>query len=244
MDDLSRIERNYGSVAEYNRVRYEEDADTYEPSRDEQIKASNDHAVYVAKIKCLDGVPSDFAKSLKSEWDAKAPKDEDFPDRNSAIYAGYDWSKNRTLDVVNKICEHYGVESDDTWESYYRPGVGKFGISVEYNDHGKIEHKHIGGLDYDTFKDVFRDLYACGQRPSMSYEKQPEKPMLLSNCSLGNLRIYDLKMAGVETEESIAKSLEEAGFDEKAVIKENMKIWERELPDIDYSDDEAGKQFD
>ena len=79
MDDLSRIERVYGSVAEYNRVRYEEDADTYEPSREEQIKASNDHAVYVAKIKCLDGVPSDFAKSLKSEWDAKAPKDEDFP---------------------------------------------------------------------------------------------------------------------------------------------------------------------
>ena len=50
----------------------------------------------------------------------------------------------------------------------------------------------------------------------MSYEKVPEKPMLLSNCSLGNLRIYDLKMAGVETEESIEKSLKEAGFDEKS----------------------------
>ena len=224
MDDLSRIEATYGSVAEYNRVMYEEnfmDQD-YEPSEEEMIDSDIQMAIYNAKIEYLNGVPSEFVKDLKKEWDEKSPKEENFETNSQYINAGYDYSRDKKLDIIDKVSRFYNVEYSEDATRFYSPGLKKFGISVEYIDIGHIKHKFIGGLDYDTFKNVFRDFHYSGLHPTMSLGLKPDKPMILSNCSLGNLRIYDLKLVGFESNESINAELKKLGFDEEKVKKENM----------------------
>lgn len=228
MDDLSRIEETYGSVAEYNRVMFEEEGAYREPDYDEKIERDNMMAVYNAKIEYLDGIPSDFIVTLKTEWDEKAPKWNKYPDRNSYISAGYVYSHDKTLDIIDKVCKEYSVSADDEWATFYRPGVSMFGISVEYYDYGRVYHKHIGNLNYETFKNIFRDLHYAGLAPTMSYEKVPNKPLIVSNCSLGNLRISYLKSYGIETDDSLNAELESLGFDEEKIIEENIyRITER-----------------
>lgn len=105
-----------------------------------------------------------------------------------SIYAGYEWYKNKVLDIVAKVAEHYGVEVDEEWATFYRAPEGKFAISVEYNDTCYIKNKHIGNLDLKTFKDVFRDLHYARVSPCMKYGN-----IIRSNCSLGELLRHELK---------------------------------------------------
>jgi len=225
-DDLSRIESVYGSVAEYYRAMFEEQPDEiYEESYDEdysykeeQLENEISMAIYNKKIELLNGEPSSFAVSIKDRWDkVYDEKFGSFGDENEKYWAIRDFSKEKTLDMFNKICSHYSVIPAGEGESYYRPGMNKFGISVAYSDRGEINHKEITCLDYELFQDVFRDMHFAGLSPTMSYEYTAGHPMLLSNCSLGSLRIYDLKLAGLETEESINRELTEKGFDEQAI---------------------------
>lgn len=48
------------------------------------------------------------------------------------------------------------------------------------------------------------------------------KLLYLSNCSLGNLRISNLRLAGFETTESIDKELKSLGFDETKIIGKSI----------------------
>lgn len=222
MDDLSRIESVYGSVAEYNRVLYEEDLTHFERSEEEIAQADNELAIYNAKIKYLDGTPSEFASKLSSEWVSYNPQEKDFNTSSEYINAGYEYSKDKTVNCINAISKYYNVKFSDKADAFYSPGVKRFGINVEYIDSGTIKHKFIGGLDYEMFKNVFRDLYYLNLSPTMSLEFEPGKTTILSNCSLGNLRISYLRLAGFETTESIDKELKSLGFDETKIIGKSI----------------------
>lgn len=220
MDDLSRIERVYGSVAEYNRVMYEEDQIHYELSEEEVKKADNDLAIYNSKIRYLNGTPSEFVIKLRREWEKLMPQEKDFKTSSEFIHAGYDYSKNKVINCTDAISKYYDVKFSENAASFYNPGVNKFGIKVEYIDFGEYKYKFIGGLDYEMFKNVFRDLHYLDLYPTMILEYEPGKTEILSNCSLGYLRISDLKRFGFETNDSISKELESLGFDETKIIAE------------------------
>ena len=146
MDDLSRIESIYGSVAEYNRVRFEENRETVELTSEEKLDGACKMAVYNEKLRLLSGEPSNFIKELVQEWNDRVPKESDFANRNEFIYAGYAYSTNKTKDIVGKICGYYHVKCDEEWATFYRPGLGQFAISVEYKESSQIYSFHIGGF--------------------------------------------------------------------------------------------------
>ena len=220
-DDLSRIESIYGSVAEYNRVKWEEE-NTYEPTEEELEEDRISMEVYYAKIEKLNGEPSQFATDLIAEWNAKAPKEEDFADTNQYIYAGYDYAHDETLDMVSRTCKHYGLTADEAWNTFYQPEDGKFAISVEYHEHGRILSKNIGNLDLETFKTVFRDLHEMGLYPTMNYRKNG-KNNIVSNSSLGSIRYGYLTRWDVETEQAQNGELSNAGFDENTIRQQFVK---------------------
>ena len=178
-DELSRIEGIYGCVAEYNRCMWEEENE-YEPTEEEIAESKRQLAEYEAKIKRLDGTPSEFIKALVAEWAESEPKYKDW--NIDGFYKVREWSKARTLDIVAKVAEHYGVKADEEWASFYEVPEGKFAIKIEYHDSCYIKSLNIGNLDFPTFKDVFRDLHYAKLYPTMSY-----KGRFISGCSLGTL---------------------------------------------------------
>lgn len=207
-DELSRIESIYGSVAEYNRVMYEEEREAYEPSEEEIERRLKEQELYAKKKKILNGEPSDFAKKLFDEWKKLEPMDEAFPNYNERVRAGWEYSRKKTLDCMEKIGEYYKIPfSADN--NFFRIEPNTFAICIDYVDKfGSILRKSVVGLDYDTFKKMFRDLDYLRLRPTMSYQPSDGKEsIILTNIDLGTLRIYDLKLLGVETEESIEADL-------------------------------------
>lgn len=178
VDELSRIERIYGSVAEYNRCQWEED-EYYEPTDEEIEEENRKHQAYLAEIERLNGTESEFVRNLVSEWAKSKPKDDG---TNASIYATYDWAKARTLAIIQQIADYYKVKVDEDWSTFYRPPEGKFAIEVEYKDSCYIKYKYIGNLDLEQFKAVFRDLHYARLSPTMSY-----KGRFIGNCSLGEL---------------------------------------------------------
>ena len=222
MDELARIEAAYGCVAEYNRVRLEEEAEEYTPSEKEMLEQEVKDRVYGEKVRLLTGTPSDFAVKLDEEWKAKEPKRSDYADRNSCVYAGYGFCHDRTLAIMDAISSYYGEELTDKNE-FYKTAPGTFAISVEYTEYGMIKNKDITNLTYDKFKEIYRDINYLFSYPSINYCNENGKNLILSGASLGSLRISDLKWAGVETEESLAKELGTLGFDEALLTEELTK---------------------
>lgn len=180
MDELARIESTYGCVAEYNRVKWEEEREEYEPSEAEIEENERQMAKYYAEIDRLNGEASDFVKELMAEWEPTKPQYEEW--NSAAYYATSRWAKERCLDIVEKVVDHYGIEADEEWESFYRVPEGKFAIKVEYNDSCYIKSLNIGNLSLEQFKLVFRDLHEAGLHPTMSHNGN-----FVSNVSLGHL---------------------------------------------------------
>ena len=196
---------------------------------EEEYKAGLDAKIYREKCKYLDGEPSEVAKVLKTYWDSKEPNRKDYKEYNEYCHACYDYWKDKRPNVIVQLCAEHGLTTDNSWDSFYGVKPDTFGIDVEYTLCGEIKHLHFlkneEHLDYETFKNVFRDLYYLDMYPTMCYQPKDESKnkLILSNCSLGGLRIYDLKLAGVETEESIEQALN--GFDEQKIKKEFDREW-------------------
>ena len=242
-DELARVEANFGSVAEYNRVMSEEMEynpltgryewiKPQEPTEEEEYREERDLYIYNAKKSALSGKPSEFAVELNNSWDGKKPQrpDVDLSSReyNKWFYDVKDWAHDKKLDIVSKLCEFHGAECSGDGKDFYsdtKECVGTFAIKVEYVEFGRILGKFICGLNYETFKKLFRDLWNCECHPTMRYCSSVGHAKILCNTSLGELMIYDLKWLGVETEESINATLEEYGFDEAAVVAEFDKYW-------------------
>ena len=180
MDDLARIENIYGSVAEYNRCMWEE-ANRYEPTEEEIAESERQYAEYCAKVKKLDGEPSEWIRNLVDNWEKRKPNRDD-------IYGGYEWARRRTLHIMSELDSHYKVHVDEEHNTFYGVPEGKFAISVEYHLYGEIHYKMVGNLSYEQFKEIYCDLWYAGLWPTMKYGKR-----IIGNCSLGSLRLHDLK---------------------------------------------------
>ena len=179
MDELARIESIYGCVAEYNRVKWEEE-NYREPTEEEIAENERRMAEYYAEIERLNGEASDFVKELIAEWAKSQPQYDEW--NSAAYYATSRWAKERTLNIMANVVDHYRVKADEEYATFYRVPEGKFAIKVEYNDGCYIKSLNIGNLDLPTFKKVFRDLHEAGLRPTMSHNGQ-----YVSNVSLGHL---------------------------------------------------------
>ena len=177
--DLAWVEANYGCVAEYNRCMWEEEYD-YEPTEEEIAESERQLAEYNTEIERLNGKPSEFIKALVAEWAESEPEYKDW--NTDGFYKVRDWSRARTLDIVTKVAEHYGVDVDEEWETFYRVPDEMFAISIEYHDSCFIKHKHIPNLSLEQFKPIFCDLYYANLYPTMSYNGN-----FIGNCSLGVL---------------------------------------------------------
>lgn len=180
MDELARIESIYGCVAEYNRVKWEEEAERYEPSEAQIAESERQMAEYYAEIERLNGEASDFVKELIAKWQQSQPQYDEW--NSEAYYRTRDWAKERCLNIVAKVVDYYGVEMSEDYSAFYRVPEGKFAIEVEYNDSCYIKSLYIGNLSLEQFKKVFRDLHEAGLRPTMSHNGQ-----YVSNVSLGHL---------------------------------------------------------
>lgn len=220
-DDLSRIERVFGCVAEYNRCKEEDGCQYFEPSEEEIQEIEADQRTYNAKIRFLDGIPSRLAESLKEEWDAKKPA-ETGEWTMKEVYAWQEYGKAMLLDVVGKLCDLYGISYYDGM-SIYKTEPESFAIGCEYQESPYIKEWAVSDLTYVEFKALFRDLYYLGRTPTMCYKDREGKSHILSNCSLGDLRINDLRRFGVESEEEIEKDLLAMGFDEESYKKEVLR---------------------
>ena len=220
VDELARIERIYGSVAEYQRCMYEEEYEDYEPTDEEIIESEIELASFNKQCQLLDGDPSEFIKELVAEWEMKAPKESDFSEYNQYIYAGYDFSTERCLGIVEEVEQYYQVKAREDWDSFYGTPVGTFAIEVEYRKHSQIFSKRFGCLDYATFKDIFRDLEYAHLRPTMCYVESEDDKHIRSNMTLGHLRIHELKHLGFENEDDLQEELESLGFDEEEIRKQ------------------------
>ena len=191
LDELARIESIYGCVAEYNRVKWEEE-NYREPTEEEITESERKMAEYYAEIERLNGEPSEFIKALIAEWKGTEPQYDEW--NSEAYYRTRNWAKERCLDIVEKVVDHYEVEIGEDYSAFYRVPKGKFAIKIEYNDSCYIKSLNIGNLSLEQFKKVFRDLHEASLRPTMSHNGQ-----FVSNVSLGHLlRNYIREVEGNE----------------------------------------------
>ena len=214
---LESIERNYGSVAEYNRVMTEEmeydpelgryvPIQRHEPSEEELEKEAREQRIYNRKIEALSGTPSEWAISLKKELKEIEPHREDYdPQTNDYYYACRGFSSHRTYAVLKGIKKAYGIIlSKDV--SPYRLNEGEFGVLIEDRNECPVVFYAARGLDYEQFKAVFRDLRYLDKNPTMFFGRKGEhKTLILSNSSLGSLRYHDLYYYGLDTKEAMNK---------------------------------------
>lgn len=213
-DDLSRIERNYGCVAEYIRCQSEKEQVYAEPTDEELDVEARKQEVLEKKLRVLSGEPSEWAKQLKERLSTSAPKKESFDDSNKYVYACHDYSTFSTKTIIEEINKQYPINLSRDSETLLPLS---FQVSIELHDCGRIYHYKTSNLNYEMFKDVFRDLHYLNERPTVYYKNNVpyEKfgdtydghTLILSNCSLGSLRYFDFKRWGIETEESLSKEL-------------------------------------
>ena len=238
-ETLESVERNFGSVAEYNRVMEEEyewdpEVGTYvkrqyiEPTEEELAKEAKEHRIHERKIEVLSGTPSDFAVKLKKELDAIAPKRESYPSGSNEYY--YDcrkYSSESTLRIVDEVNAHYGIDlSRDV--SPYRLSEGEFAVSIEYHDYGRIYHYSVRDLTYGQFKAIFRDLKYLGKNPTMFLGREGEyNTLILSNSSLGSLRYYDFVHYGYETYADMDAEALAVNKAEYEAHKDKVRLYDR-----------------
>ncbi len=234
MDDLTRIESIYGSVAEYNRVRFEENQEPISLSATEKLNNACKMAIYEEKIRLLSGTPSDFAKDLVAEWAKLEPKESDFSCRNEYIRHLHDHAAKREEYIAKKICEYHHVNCDTAWATFYRPGLNQFAISVQYDSPANVVTLSIGPMSYEQFKPVFCDLHFARLSPTMCYENKEEYPFFVSNSSLGSIRMSYL--SSVESKEELNEELKLLGFDEEEFTEKYKEEHENDYDD-DYDEE-------
>jgi hypothetical protein len=211
MDELSRIEANYGCVAEYNRVMNEERTYRYAPSAKELFEREKGFYLYDIKKKMLNGSASELAKSMRSQYERNKL------DFAKNYYAAQEQYKEYTLTSIETICALNGLAAQD--EGFYRPEKGTLAIEVEYIEFSEIKTRVMTNLGYDIFKSLFCDLKECGFSPSVSFWFGANL-QTRSHCTLGELRLSDFVYAGFESEEKLNNALAKAGYDEEALIAE------------------------
>ena len=192
-DELDRIESIYGSVAEYNRVRFEEDdARDYEETDEQRAKREKMMKDYDEEIEALQIAPTETANQLKSVFKQVCDKND------STSYTDRDIRTKALHEAMSGIAENYGKKFEQN--SYPKQKKGTFAISYQYTEGGgTVKTATVNDLDKETFMKMYADMYSLGWTiPQTSYRDTVERkpnPWGLSqdmhsvqNISLGEMR--------------------------------------------------------
>jgi len=221
-DELAHIERIYGSVAEYNRVKEEEAYSNYEPSQTELIEEEIQHKVYNKKIELLNGTPSELAQQIKEKIKNKRPKQAGEFWSSADHYNACQYDRKVKFLVLKELCDVYGATFSND-KNYFATAPGTFGFALEYEKDSRILTLSVKDLDYETFKKLYRDIQHIFTWVSVCYRDESNNSHLVSNTSLGGLRIADFKWWGLETVENLNKELTNLGFNEENYIEQLRK---------------------
>lgn len=182
-DELARIERNFGCVAEYNRQM--EERNMYEPTETEKKRYYKMIEEADKNIKRLNGEPTEYAKELKVELDRKL---EEIGDDNEHFYERRDLYSKMEKEYMEKICRYH--KKDFEYGDFYGEHTPcTFSVKIEYTDFCNIKSLAVTDLNFEEFCNIFRDLEYLDFYPTAMYEDKTA----LSNLSLGRLLYYDYK---------------------------------------------------
>jgi len=208
-DELASIERNYGSVAEYNRVREEERQErewnalpeSAKQSIEEQARARRDR--FKKEVEALSIEPSDLVKSIKAEYDAESEellrkKKSGELSYNEYVNAGYKHSDELIATAIPKIEELYGIKFEKG-SQFGKSDPGKFSVSFEKSEFSQIFNYTASNLDKEQFMHIYTDMRELvGYKAFPCYRDDKEhKPDIwghvndkhyVSGLSLGELR--------------------------------------------------------
>ncbi len=214
------------------------------PVSDEELEMSDREAILFRKrIAYLDGTPSSLAETLRKKYFGLHPDEKAYPDHSSYLEASYAFHKEKLFDCAQQLASKYNLEPDfdsrlsDTWQMY----PNKFCISVGFDE--DIHHHHVirfNDLDYNTFKNFYRDLYSLGLHPYMAYALPEFGLIQKDSFSLGYLRQSDLIDLGFESKEAIEKELQKVGLDEKS--NADYLSLKSDVPAFDKPSNKYGKE--
>ena len=131
MSELDRIERVYGSVAEYNRVMSEEyEYDEFgnlvpreytEPSEEEIQENQKILDDYRKFIDFLSGDASACAKKVSLDMSKTEPVKSTYANYNDYVYACHDWGYKRRIDIMQAMSTEYDVYFEEDVDIFELP---------------------------------------------------------------------------------------------------------------------------
>lgn len=252
MDDLSRIEGSYGSVAEYNRVREEEANERWwnslPKSQQDWYTIENEYQnkMYKEMHEKLSLPVTDHAKGVAADFKEKADQLDwrDYDDRRKGTEM-----KHRAM---QDIADAHGIGFNDNKPEV---GQGQFYVTYEYSDGlGRIHSKFSSPMDKDTFMKAYTDMYEIDKSMTVRYRDTsgrepdtwgtPRDMHYISNSSLASIRSTDFKHWGVEDPEGDAiKSETKAKY--KAIVEKAKTEFDRiHAADPGIEEQGRGYEFD
>lgn len=200
VDDLSRIESVYGSVAEYNRVKndihYQND-NVYDKKHSDSLNKK--HEEYLEEVAALELEPSELAKKLRLAYEDSAKKYKNDYYESSKRYQVY------LQDSMSQIANQYGKVFQNQNDVSTEMEPGTFSISYSYGT-SQIYHNIINNLTKDEFMHIYADMgqIATYNRLPKYRDASPssDKVHTISNTSLGELRRNEFDRWGVPNEDA------------------------------------------
>lgn len=197
MDDLGRIERAYGSVAEHNRAREEAESDRYErpllPTERRFLELRNDYKnqMYAEIRKELTLPVTDRAKAIIDDYNQTMSS----LDWSHGFYESRDKSREATQNAMQKVAHSHGIGFHDNV-----PDVKPERFYVSYEEHGgfEIRHKYSDPMDKETFMQAYTDMYCVCKSLSARYCDKSGDMHCVSNIPLAEIRMDYFKTWGVE----------------------------------------------
>lgn len=202
--ELNRIERVYGSVAEYQRCMDEQEERELTDEELEELEA--ERQAINDEITALSGTPSQVVLELL-DWKASLePKKESYTEYNDYVLAEHTFGRQFTARIIDRIEEVYGVKFSTENNVYKDIEKDKFGITIEQHLHSQIYHPAIININYDLFKRIYRDLCYLQRWPNWFYMSD-NGLKYGKRSNLGEVRLFDMKSLGLETDKSLEQDI-------------------------------------
>lgn len=251
MDDLSRIEGSYGSVAEYNRVREEEANERWWNSLPKsqqnwyEIESEYQSKMYDEITEKLSIPATDHAKEVVADFKEKAGE------LNWRNYNDERKGNKMKHEAMQNIADTYGLKFNDKVPEV---GQGQFYITYDYIEGGQYHYKFSDPMDKDTFMNAYSDLYALDKGMTVRYRdtsgREPDRwgveqdMHYISNSSLASIRSTDFRHWGVDDPEGDAiKSETKAKY--KAMVEKAKTEFDRiHAADPGIEEQDRGYEFD
>jgi hypothetical protein len=251
MDDLSRIEGSYGSVAEYNRVKEEEANERWWNSLPKsqqnwyEIESEYQSRMHDEITEKLSIPATDHAKEVVADFKEKAGE------LNWRNYNDERKGNKMKHEAMQNIADTYGLKFNDAVPEV---GQGQFYITYDYIEGGQYHYKFSDPMDKDTFMNAYSDLYALDKGMTVRYRdisgREPDRwgveqdMHYISNSSLASIRSTDFRHWGVEDPEG-DRIIKDTKAKYKEIVDKAKSDFNREhTAEIEFEKQNRGYEFD